>query len=356
MKHIECDITFSRDYLSSHFGLRYGPEYFSDIRHRVDTDQKATRGIWERFGNIGLGVERPPAVARLGYDDTLNITLTYAGPSALRIESDYSWIQTPLSAEACRRILPISSVADTWPHSTLLEQYDEALRTWGKDSIVAPKVHGIFESALDLRGIDFLVDMLADREAAEYLLDVLTQTVIDVKEFWDRTVYGEVRPGLSLGACSTPVLSPELVRELLLPRYQQIASRFGEAFVCSCGNSTLNLENFASLRDTPYVRNGWGTDFEKTAEILQGKCVKASLDVVRASTRPEDEVKNDVWAALSRLEPIDRVSILLINVGKEIPDGNIRAIVRGIHEFADREEIVLSDRGTCNLTVARAYG
>ena len=81
----ECDITFSRDYLTSHFGFRYGPQYFADTHHRVETDQTASRRLWERFGDLGIGVERSPPVVRLGYPDTPGIAVSDQGTCAFTV-------------------------------------------------------------------------------------------------------------------------------------------------------------------------------------------------------------------------------------------------------------------------------
>ena len=145
------------------------------------------------------------------------------------------------------------------------------------------------------------------------------------------------------------MLSKETVAEHLVPRYQRIAKRFQDAFLCSCGVSTHNLENFAGIKGVRYIRNGWGTDFKKTAQVLRDHHVKAGLDVVRAATLTPDELEKDVLYLLDTLEPVETTSLILINASESVPDENIRRIVHTIRNFAQHNNIEMSDEGTCRL-------
>ncbi len=146
-------------------------------------------------------------------------------------------------------------IAATWPHTRFHQHYEQAAANpeW---IIIPPKPHGILESALEMCGEAFLSDLLTNPARAQKLLDILTETIIAMKTFWDEKILGSVRPGLSLGACSTTMLSADVVARFLVPRYSRIASHFGDAFICSCGPSTQNLENFAQVEEARYMRVG----------------------------------------------------------------------------------------------------
>ena len=347
MKTLELDITFGRDYLVRHFGLTFDRDYFEDVRVRVETDQAAARALHERFGDVGLGDPDPAPVMRLGYDDTLNTTLMFGAEP--RMGGGVSWIEPgTLGADAIDG-LQCPDVATTFPHTRFLRQFDRAVELYGPDSVRPPTPHGILEGALDLRGGAFLEDLLLAPARAERVLDVLTEAIITIKDFWDRKCFGEVRPGLSLGGCSTTMLSPEVVERFLVPRYSRIAGRFGDAFVCSCGLSTPNLENFATIQGVRYVRVGWGTDLARAATTLAGRHVKAGLSVVRAASLGPDEFEGDVRAALDCLEPIRHASLLLISAGADTKDANVRRLVDAATRLARERGIELRDTSSCLL-------
>ncbi len=348
MKTLELDITFSRDYYSRHFGVSFEPDYFEDIQIRAETDQIIKRQLFKRFSNIGLGDPAPEPIVQLGYDDTLNVTLMFGGE--LRMGGGISWVEPGFFSSDAVETMKTPDIKNTWPHPQFLEQYNKAIELFPKQSIRPPIVHGILETAMDMRGAAFLEELLLESKNAERLLDVLTETVIATKEFWDIKCYGKKQKGPALGSCSTTMLSAELVRRFFVPRYSRIASYFGDGFLCSCGLSTQNLENFAAVEDARYVRVGWGTDLEAAAKVLKNKHIKAALDVVRAVELSASEFEKDIKHILETLESIDNVSVLLIHAGAETPDENICRIVEIARTFADDRGVELKDTSSCCIT------
>ena len=348
MKTLELDITFGRDYLTNHFGIDFGPDYFQDVQVRAETDVAVKKGLFARFGNLGIGDPDPPRLVRLGFDDTLSVSLMFGGE--LRYGGGITWVEPgSLPAEAMGQ-LECPAIKTTWPHTLFQDQFAKAVSLYGNGSVIPPGAHGILETAIELRGSGFLEDLLLRPTKAEHLLDVLMAAVIAVKEFWDGKCYGTVRRNVALGGCSTTTLSPGVVRSFLVPRYQKIASRFGDAFMCSCGESTHNLENFAAVPGARYVRVGWGTDFTRAAAVLHDRHLKPSLSVFRVASQPPAEVAAEVVSVLEAVEPVEHTSLLMINSGSEMPDANVRAVVETVVAFAEERRIELRDTPSCALS------
>lgn len=345
MKKIEIDISFSRDYLAKNFGVSYGQSYFEDVRTRVETERTVKKGLHERFSDVGLGQPDPEPIMALGYDDTLNTTLMFGGQ--LRTGGNISWIQPGFVSDEDVLKIKRPDIPDTWPHSQFLEQFDLAEALYGKGCVRPPVAHGILESALDMRSEKFLEDMLLAPQRTEHLLDILTKTVIAMKEFWDVKCFGHIQQGIALGSCSTTMLSAELVRKFLVPRYSRIAKRFGNGFLCSCGLSDQNLENFIAVEGARFIRIGWGTDLDKAAKILKNHHVKASLSVVRAAEFTPEQFEKDILEILTKLRDVEALSILLIHTGISTTDANIRKMVNTILDFARTNNIEMNDTSNC---------
>jgi len=123
---LDLDITFNRDYLSRHFGLRFDEHYFLDWRHRLELDMAAQRGLSARFGDLGLGDASPTSRIRLGFDDTLNLTLLF-GPE-WSVKSGISWVHAGiLDTDARIERLSVPDLETTWPNTFLVRQYEEAV-------------------------------------------------------------------------------------------------------------------------------------------------------------------------------------------------------------------------------------
>jgi hypothetical protein len=351
VKTLELDVTFTRDYFTQHFGIGFTPAYFEDVQVRAETDQAVRRALFARFGDLGLGHPDPPPVVQLGFDDTLNVSLMFGVP--LRLEAGVSWVETGALALEDLAELQCPPIAATYPHTFFRDQFERAVGLYGSGAVLPPPPHGILETALELRGSEFLEDVLLRPKLAAHFLDVLSEAVIGVKEFWDRQCFGEVRRGLSLGGCSTVTLSPVVVKELLVPRYCRIAAHFHQAFICSCGESTHNLENFAAVEEAKYVRVGWGTDLDRAARVLRGRHLKPSLAVARVASLSPEEVAHDVEHVLQAVEAVEHVSLLLIHAGAETPDANVRRLVETAVAFAEARNIALQDTASCAIRTRR---
>ncbi|MDP6355843.1 MAG: uroporphyrinogen decarboxylase family protein [Planctomycetota bacterium] len=339
MNRVQVNVSFSRDYFRRHFEVEFGKAYFEDVRTRATTDREVQLLLGQRFGDYGLGHVDPPFTYQLGYDDTLNITLMFGGE--LKYASDLTWVDPGFLPISLVRDLQPPVIEETWPHTRFLEQYNEAAGIYGPQSILPPVPHGILEAATDMCGEAFLRAMATRPQEAHHLLDVLTETVIALKEFWDVKCFGQVRKGLSLGGCSTTMLSPKMVEVFLVPRYSRIADHFKEAFICNCGISDHNLKNFLAVKQARFIRAGWGSDLSQFARLAKDRHVKASLSVVRAATLPCQQFGADVTYILETLREVDEVSVLLIHAGADTPDDNVKVVFNTVHEFAARHGIEL---------------
>ena len=347
MKTLDVDITFTRDFLSRKFGIPFDSSYFENIIARSEIDRRVQMDLYRTFGDVGLGVLDPKPEARLGYDDTLNISLMFGGE--LRINSGVSWVESGFYSRENISDLTQPPIAETWPNTLFLDQYELAKNHLGKNRVYPPRPHGIFEIALDMFGEGFLEDFYLQPDRVDFALDVLTATVVASKEFWDRKCYGRIQKNLSLGGCSTTMLSPGLFRRFLMPRYAKIAHHFKDAFICACGKTTQHLQAFSEIEDACCIRVGWGTDLNRTASVLAGKHVKAGLHVVRIAASSETEVEKDVAYVLNRLKPVPNVSLLLIHAGAETPEKNIRALVQSVLAFAEENDVEIRDTASCRL-------
>jgi uroporphyrinogen-III decarboxylase len=340
MKLLELDTTFSRDYFTDKFGIEFGEDYFLDVKTRVMTDQKVKKALYGTFGKYGLGDKDPLPVYQMGFDDTLNIILYFGGE--INVRKGVSWVKPGFIKDIDEIMeLKVPRIDQDPFYELLAKKFDEGVSLYGKDAIRAPKPHGILECALEMCGTDFFEYIITEKDAADHLLDVLTETVIAFREFWNRKCYGEDRQGIELGSCSTTVMSPAQVKEMLVPRYNRIASRFKKGFLCSCGPSTHNLENFRMVKDAYYVRCGWGTDFKKASEILRGRHLKAGLDVPRASDLTPEEFSKDALGVLEDIRDMEFASLLLIHASAKTPDENIAALIETVRRWTKDNNVEL---------------
>ena len=335
MGPLDLDITFIRGYLTHHFGIAFDERFFTDWRHRVQTDMAVQRALAERFGDIGLGNPDPQPRVRLGFDDTLNLALMFGPP--WEVQGGISWIRpgflgTPESVES----LTVPEVESTWPTTLLAQQYDEAVAELGVENVVPPRPKGVLEAALDLRGDQLLTDFYEAPALAEKLFGIMAEAISRFQEFWLRKRGGRPWEDIALGGCSATMLSPKIFEQFILPHYQRITQRFGGGFLCACGLVTHLLESFAKMEHCRYFRLGWGTDLRRARLLLGKKHIKASLDPARVAKQTPAEVKRDVAQMVEACGDEGPLSILLIHVGADMPDENLRALYEAVAELGGR--------------------
>jgi len=325
---IDVTLTFCRGYYRAHFGdlFSFDREYFCNVDKRMEITVAMQKALYERFGDLGLGDPDPEPRTTLGFDDTLNVTAIFGGH--VRFSQNYTWLEPgTLSDDRAVEELEVPDLENTWPQTLFISQFDEH-----QGSVSAPGLHGIVDSAMDLRGSAFLVDLIERPDRAEKLLDVLVQTVVELKEFWDTRAYGRTRSGIALGGCSCCVVSPKLFDKYLLPRLNQLTERFGDGKWCSCGPSTHLLEGYAKLENVSSFRLGWDTDFKLARKLLGPAHIKATLHPARIAAGDTRQVERDVRKLLEDAAG-GELSLVLINAAEGTPDENVRTIFRTVAEY-----------------------
>jgi hypothetical protein len=272
---------------------------------------------------------------RLGFDDTLNLTLLFG--SSWEVKGGISWIRPGVLAnlESIMR-LGVPDPEQTWPNTFLVQQYREAVAELGAEHVTPPRPHGVLEAALDLRGEQLLLDFHDAPALAHRLFAVLTEAVIRFQEFWLGLRGGQPWEEIVLGGCATTMLSASKFERFVLPCYQRLSRHFRGGFLCACGPCTHLLASFARLHDCRYFRVGWGTDLSRARSELGARHIKASLDPARVTRQSADEVREDVRKTIECAGRGGPLSVLLIHAGADMPDANIRAVYEVVADCGGR--------------------
>jgi len=336
-KRINVGISFCHGYYRKHFGeiFTFDKEYFCNIDKRIEIDTSMEREISRRFGDLGLGNSEPPPRIRIGFDDTLNITALFEGE--VSFASNHTWLKpNTLNTDRSIEDLDVLDIENSWPQTLFIEQFDKCAARYGIEMIAGPVEHGILESAIDLRGEQFLTDLAGNPHLSEKLLDVLVETIIKFREFWDRK-YGQVRRGIHAGACCATLLSPEIFQKYILPRYNFLTCKFGGGYLCSCGGSTHQLHYFAKLKYFDTYRLGWKTDFKLARQLLGSRHIQASLDPARIAASDTKQVEKDVTGLIEDAADGGKLTVVLVNAAEETPDENVRTIYKTVAKYRSKK-------------------
>ncbi len=332
-KEIGVRIGFCEKYFMKHYGIEFDMEYYTDIDRRIETDMFIERKLYKRFADLGMGNPDPEPTPAVGFSGNIDLCAMF-GAKIEVMEDGSAWVEKgTLRTDEDILSLEVPNIEETWPQTMFIKQFEKYSAKFGIKRVRPPRVHGMLEIALDLRKEELFVDMLSNPLLARKLLETITETIINVRTFWDKKKFGKIQKGIFLGGCSSTLCSPKVYEEFLVPYYNILSDRFGGCYLCSCGLSTHLLEVFTKIRNCRGYHLGWGTDIREARKILKGAKIRARLDPQRIASGNPDQVRRDVVKILQEEGPTSKLTLILYNASADTPDENIRAIFDTVKEY-----------------------
>jgi len=149
--------------------------------------------------------------------------------------------------------------------------------------ILAPSMYCPLDYALNLRGGDFLMEMLLEpRAAADFLSlisDLTIRLILDFKRLLGEpekemvTIRGHYFPGIRLACDSVVNLSPRMIEEFMFPAMERFADTLGPVLVHCCTEPAEAGHVFSTMEKCPAVLgfDSWqGVEFHQQRGWLAG--------------------------------------------------------------------------------------
>jgi len=199
----------------------------------------------------------------------------------------------------------------------------------------------LFERAWKLMGMDTLmVAMLIDRPWAEAVLDGLTEFALGIAEEYLAYDPDFVGMGDDLGTQRGPLVNPELVRELLVPRYRRIIDFYRERkpgiviSLHSCGQVTEFLDDFIDLGiDVLNPIQARANDLGEMRRRTQGRMtLEGGVDTAVMAHGTPEEVRAEVR---TRIEQLGREGEYICHPDQAMPfpEENRQALQETVQEY-----------------------
>jgi hypothetical protein len=202
---------------------------------------------------------------------------------------------------------------------------------------------GVLNTALQIRGQQFFLDLHDDPELVSHLCGVIAETQCRVAEYVrgrtgtcsvavNRSIV-RLDPALYLHAdCSTQMVSPPLFKKTLMEYECALAARLQPFGIHHCGN---NLQLFAegyARTGAVFYDVGWGSNVARCSQALPDAFLNLRLSPVRMLSQTVDEVRRDVEELLTAANRTERIGLCCINMDAGTPDANVAALLS--HPYA----------------------
>jgi len=128
-------------------------------------------------------------------------------------------------------------------------------------------IHGVLTSAQKFLGENIFVSMIVEPRRCLEILRWIGNAFIALCLHFSEMAWLPIT-GVHVGECSSCMVSPELIEELVVPVTSKIAGELGPVRLHSCGPSTNHLGAFSKITNLCSVDFGGDTSISKVREIF----------------------------------------------------------------------------------------
>jgi hypothetical protein len=214
-------------------------------------------------------------------------------------------------------------------------------------------VHGIINAALEIRGQEFLIDLLENPVLVDHLGWLIARTSAAMASNLRRRtgsssitinrIIAHIDPSIHIVPnCSLQMISPKTYEDRLLKFDQYLLQKLAPGGFHHCGNNAhLHAPVYAKANPV-YLDVGWGSSVAEVRRALPGAWLSLRLSPVRLLTCCVQNVYEDVWRLLDSAGGAIRTAIVCVNIDYGTPDENVRAIFGAVKAY-EREHVPITN-------------
>ena len=345
MPEIPCEVVFHPSWWNKNYGIIFNEDYFFDEDTRVRTEQKHRQSLFERFGESGLGEDYAPKRPVIG---PVHLAAGFIVPALLGCRIQFRDDNPP---EVISRNMTVEEAADltvpdienTYPMNRILSMMDSFEKQYG---YVEGDINwsGLLNTALDLRGQNFLMDYYTNPELVHQFLKVIQETTVKTVQLIRQRsnsssiavnrIVGVTDPEIYLHSnCSVTMISSDIYREFHLPRELELSEQLQPYGIHHCGNDMHRLAEAYGETGAVLYDVGWGSDVEFCRKTLPDALLSLRVDPVQMSLWKRHEVDSAVRRLIESAGPKTKIAVCCINMDSQVPDENVVQLFETVRSY-----------------------
>jgi uroporphyrinogen-III decarboxylase len=333
---IPAEIIFNPAWWRRNYGISFEQPFYLDTAARIENDVLMRRVMYERFG-LGEPDAKPRPVIGSMY-----VAGGFVIPALFGVEVRFAAGQAPWPVAKCigreeAMALTVPDFENLWPMKQLIEQMDALEKEYG--CLVGDiDLDGVLNTALQLRGEQFFVDLAEDPDLVDHVCGVVAEAQARVGAYIrSRTGTNSISVNRSIvnvdpriylhGNCTVQMVSPATYRRSLLKWALYLAGRLAPYGIHHCGN---NLQRFAedyAKTGLVFADVGWGSDVAAVGAALPDTFLNLRLSPVRMLQLTAAEIREDAEKLLRACGRTEKVGLCCINMDHGTPDANVLAML-----------------------------
>ncbi len=349
---LPVDIVLHPSWWHRHEGMTFDEDFFFHPARRVEAERKMEQVLYDRWGRFGLGEDRGEDLPQVG---PVHLAAGY-------LTSDMHGCRIDYFADAAPRVIPADLDSpdispDTPFASPAFKKYEQlldALKTkygylkgdigWG----------GVLNTALDLRGQMFFLDMIDEpAAAARFVADIaavcerFTQYIQRATGSTSISVNRNVRhiadPVLLHSECSNVMISTDVYEEFFLPIDIEWSRKYRPFGVHHCGKDPDRFaESYAKIPHLDFLDVGSGGDVARLRKHLPNTFLNLRLSPVEIVDQSADEIRQTIRTLVGESGNPWLTGVCCINMDDQVSDQQVSAIFEEVESL--RQEYATVDR------------
>jgi len=350
--YLPTDVVFHPNWWHKNYGLTFDRDFFYDPARRVDQEQQMRSLLYERFGDLGLGCQDAPGRPIIG---PVILGSGYFIQEILGCEIRYNddanpWVVSPeLTESQARQLKAPENVEDTPTMKALYAVMQNLEDEFGYLEGDVP-MHSPVNVALDLRGQNYLTDLIEHPDLVEHLHDVIARTIYEVgRRIKARTgtvalsicrlTAGFMPELLTIPNCNLQMISPAHYRQYLKKHDTWLGEKLPPMGIHHCGNNAhLFAKDYADT-GAVYMDVGCGSDIKVCREAFKDRWLSVRMDPVKMMHYAAEEATAATEALFEEHgPPYDRLAVQCANLDYGTPDEAIRAMFNTVARYRGEHE------------------
>jgi hypothetical protein len=333
---LPVDVVLHPSWWHRHAGIAFDEDFFFHPVRRVEAERRMEQVLYERWGRYGLGRQHDRDLPQLG---PVHLAAGYIIPAMLGCRIEYREDASPQVIAAHLDRLDVSREAPF--ASAAFRRYEaliDALKArfgyvvgdigWG----------GLLNTALDLRGEAFLMDVVdSPDEATRFVGDLasvierfvrhMAQTTGSTSISVNRNVRHIAQPVYLHSECSNVMISTALYERMFLPFDAQWSRRLRPFGIHHCGADPHRYAaSYAKVPGLDFLDVGWGGDVAVLRRHLPKVFLNLRLSPVEIAKQPPDEIRRTVRGLVHASDNPWLTGVCCINMDEQVTDQQVAAI------------------------------
>ena len=336
-------VDFMPNWWAKNYNIQHDEKFYFDVGYRIDMDMRMEKLLHQRFGDIGIGNPKPQPHPFIPYPSEAVSAMFGA---KLRFVENQTPYYLPLNIND-KQVLEMKiphDIEGTYPMPEIMEKIDYMLRNYGRIEHHHQHLYqhdgGVQNISLKLRGNQLFCDYKEKPYLAEKLFETVSETIVKLAGFVRKKTKTEGTL-FKTENCTVSMISPKTYEDFLLKFDNKLAQNFQLFGIHHHGVTTeAHLKAYAKIKSKLVKLDlDYNADLILVRRYFPESYINYILDPVWIHKADKKDITKTIISYLKKGAPLDKLSILAVDLDSEVSDERIKYLYKLITKYAGSCEI-----------------